>query len=486
MDTLASLDEEVAALANDASEERRAIGPRRNALTPLGRLPEEVLIEIAGLLMLPGRLFAGLSEYNVAQVCGGLRSIIINTPNLWAYIDLNRSVRWCKLCVERAGSTALSLSYHPLPLFGWPQVWSPKEYEARETLFTQLLSRAACLKVKLPRSQVQSCIVNDMFGSSWPLVHSLDLGETNGYHTPCLNQAVFPSLTTLTCVNPWFAFDGVEFSTLKHLDIRRITWHSGSHGSLSVVWNLIRRAPNLRSLVVSDDRYNREPNETILSPLSPSHLRYLDTVLLITEIAHSACPTPQLVTLFQALRMPRLECTVRFGDVWGKACNFDVRKSALQAILRNPVLHIRRDGWKHSVAYTENRAGALLTVDHALASTRSFTYLESAPPCVKTLHVGENTAAYVFRCAVGRRALFPAVEHVIIEDAQTDYTYFKQWLQARVSAGRRLPVLEFRTDLIDQSTWEDLSIQSDVAELGLAEVVVLADGTRISTDVCSH
>jgi hypothetical protein len=110
MHTIASLDARVtepdAQIADEddhgqeiVAAERRALRVAHNALTPLCRLPADVLIEIARNLFLPVPFeWTDRLDCNMMNVCSFLRRIIVNTPVLWTYIDLRRGLSWCMLC----------------------------------------------------------------------------------------------------------------------------------------------------------------------------------------------------------------------------------------------------------------------------------------------------------------------------------------------------------------------------------------------------
>jgi hypothetical protein len=491
MDALASLDEDIAALANDALEERRAIGTRQNELTPLGRLPEDVLIEIAGLLMLTGmdRSSSEQPEYNLSRVCTSVRGVIVAAPVLWSYINLNYSVRWCRLCVGRARSTTLFLSYHQRPFHADMPGWTREQYAQRESLFVQLLPRAAHVRAILSPGSSDTdgkTLVDALLTTSRPLVRSLEFGTTIKYALPVLDLRGFTALTTLTCTNPWYPVQNFHLPSLENLEIWR-SYEQGRSTELSDIANLIRAAPNLRVLVVCDGQSDYKTEETALESLSAvlPHLEDVCLMINTTPVYVSRCPIPELVTLFQALPVPRQKCTIIFGQAWRDDDNCAARASALQAILRDGdvLLNIQPQGHKYKVSFAEIRDGTWLFVEHAADFSRAFTYLESAPPCVRTLLVGKNMAPYVFRRAIGKRMLFAAVMCVIVEDEQRDYGHLKQWMHARVGAGRRLHILQFRgAASTPLEMWAVQNMLHDVVQLRLAEVVILANGTQIRTD----
>jgi hypothetical protein len=227
--------------------ERRALRVARNALTPLCRLPADVLIEIARNLFLPVPFeWTDKLDYNMVNVCSLVRRIIIDTSVLWTYIDLRRGLSWCMLCVQRAGSAALSLSYVlPYYMHLRPNLWSDDRYKQHDRLFVELLPRAAHVRCDVSSHPTNAAdVLGALCGSQWPLLCSLKHRVLWG--SPFLDAGfgVFPSLTSLSIECSTLPDPGVDLSALKYLEITRL----GRDLSLSQIFRLIHRALTLRVL----------------------------------------------------------------------------------------------------------------------------------------------------------------------------------------------------------------------------------------------
>jgi hypothetical protein len=137
------LDAQIAAIEQDPNQDSsqicRSLKIQRNALTPFGRVPADVLADIAAHLLVPTP--AGIrSDYGIVDVCSAIRSAIVGTPLLWVHVDLRRSVRWCAFCIARAGEAALTLSFTP-PWLDSEEKWLEERYKAHERLFVRTLPR---------------------------------------------------------------------------------------------------------------------------------------------------------------------------------------------------------------------------------------------------------------------------------------------------------------------------------------------------------
>jgi hypothetical protein len=92
----------------------------RNArLSPIGRLPNELLVRILRLSQISDS--GTLNAYNVVphaswwkvmSVSTHFRSVIMSSPMLWAAFDSRWPQTWSQLCIKRADGCLLSLSIH--------------------------------------------------------------------------------------------------------------------------------------------------------------------------------------------------------------------------------------------------------------------------------------------------------------------------------------------------------------------------------------
>jgi hypothetical protein len=89
----------------------------QNALTPLCRLPDELLIYI--LILVQTRY--GYNDYDlpdrslsarwrrVMRVCSRFRVLALHSPELWSFVDCRWPEKWRRLCIERAMDYPLHL-----------------------------------------------------------------------------------------------------------------------------------------------------------------------------------------------------------------------------------------------------------------------------------------------------------------------------------------------------------------------------------------
>jgi hypothetical protein len=125
-DSIKTLDRRIGATSDPAK--KRQLRVRRNALTPLCRLPVEILRRILGRVV---RSFhERLTDHpidlahrpwyevgypvgwmRVMSACSHIRSQMIASHSFWTYIDIDRQPRWIKLCLKRCGSLPLSLAF---------------------------------------------------------------------------------------------------------------------------------------------------------------------------------------------------------------------------------------------------------------------------------------------------------------------------------------------------------------------------------------
>jgi hypothetical protein len=120
MSTFAEIDARIASLEREILDWRT----RRNALAPLCRIPEDLLIRIFFVLqniefknVSTSRNFGGKWRwYRAMSVCKHLRTTAVQTPSLWSFIDTSSQQPWIDLCVSRAGQIGLSIrALGPIP-----------------------------------------------------------------------------------------------------------------------------------------------------------------------------------------------------------------------------------------------------------------------------------------------------------------------------------------------------------------------------------
>jgi hypothetical protein len=124
MAAVSDLDEQICLLDVESTQHARELRIHRNAMTPLGRVPPDVLADILHLLVRVEHVapdaahtfefpFGERTEWtSVTRVCTYIRNVALGTPLLWAYIDLKRNPAWVDLCIARSGTSPVAVNIH--------------------------------------------------------------------------------------------------------------------------------------------------------------------------------------------------------------------------------------------------------------------------------------------------------------------------------------------------------------------------------------
>jgi hypothetical protein len=470
------LDAQIAAIEQDPNQDSsqicRSLKIQRNALTPLGHVPADVLADIAAHLLVPTP--AGIrADYGIVDVCSAIRSAIVGTPLLWVHVDLRRSARWCALCIARAGETVLTLSFIP-PWLSWEEKWSEERYETHERLFVQTLPRAAHVQVRM--AALPDSLMNALLKSSGPLLRYLEL---DSFTVPAILDVrvnAFHSLRTLILDSVLIPCNGVQLPLLEHLDLGQ-RWGRPLM-QLAHIWELVHGARNLLSLVIRGYQPCSEDGDVVLHP-QPAGPQFLRSISIdIGPIRGDVHSWSLILAFVRGLPVPPNECAVSL-DSWGQHHDPTARAwfaGLIRATLAHPTLkvqYLRAEGHFDSVEFAGKHAGTqwMIGMKH---SRNAFWFFDDAYPRVATLDLGRAAASQFLHGVIshfGPGAL-PDVHHVRIEDVQSDLSYLKQWLHARVYAGRRVHTVEFCASMMCPDGWALAVLRRDIIEMKLAEVVI--------------
>jgi hypothetical protein len=126
MTSIAAIDTQIAQLEglsqNDLDPDRLLeLKKERNALTPIGAAPDEIISRIlADLVLKPssspysffeaGTLTLNREWTRVMLACSRIRLIALATSELWSFIDCCRNPSWVALCLQRAGDVPVTLT----------------------------------------------------------------------------------------------------------------------------------------------------------------------------------------------------------------------------------------------------------------------------------------------------------------------------------------------------------------------------------------
>jgi hypothetical protein len=111
---------------NDVREQIRALHTRRNAITPFGRSPPDIIRDILELVIeaeqkamekvgeehTDWKHIAGRSRawVRILSTCTYVRAVALSSPFLWSHVDLNSKSKWIRTCIERSDLSPLSVT----------------------------------------------------------------------------------------------------------------------------------------------------------------------------------------------------------------------------------------------------------------------------------------------------------------------------------------------------------------------------------------
>jgi hypothetical protein len=111
MDSIAQIDARIVELERSCACEVFQMKARRNALTPFGRLPAELLLIIVGLLVeTPQRITKARLMYMLTAVYARLRAVLVAEPSLWTTVTLGSSQALIDQHIARAHPLLLEVS----------------------------------------------------------------------------------------------------------------------------------------------------------------------------------------------------------------------------------------------------------------------------------------------------------------------------------------------------------------------------------------
>jgi hypothetical protein len=431
----------------------RQLQTHRNTLdSALLRLPNEILLSIVDLLVSDSVIDRGETTGWLAfmSTCMRARSLVLDTPRLWARIDLTRNVDWVRLCVQRAFPFPLSIYFDEkrLPAVGCGKSSSENSDEEAQNL----VSFRTNAHLAFPRARQAEIhvfgragfhhIVYDILHSPLPHLCSLKYDGVMWANEDMPFRRLLPSAPALTslCLS-YMRFSVVDLClpALVRLKLLGVVILEDP----GVMFRFLKKSPLLRELDLNILYVQRLANLWI-EPISLLHLRSLK--LCGSEsinISHlRALPQPSDHLDVHVLEHgPEVARIYELYDyIWGL---IDVKRSVVIDINAH---HMQRDLSMHlhlvhpglrigQVSYWWSTPLYNLHTALAHAETIRIDMVEQHYPS----ELFERAAQDPHHCLAG-------VHGVILKQACDAHAHhaFRTWLRARVDVGRRVTTVDLR------------------------------------------
>jgi hypothetical protein len=262
MSSVKQIDTELADVAQrilDLQNHERTLKTRRNSLTLICRIPNDVLLRIFSILVQldhpsllaafrprgkPTRWGQNTSKAiphphgpdstawaHITWVCTHIRRVALDTPLLWRHIDFERRA-WARLCLERSGT---------VPIFAC--VWGSFDEEALRAA----AHRMQRLSVSAAESQTREATMNAFLKSELPLLETLHNTSGGAFElSDRFLSGQASKLTSLSLTNGLLTGSTPSLPALTHLTLRSMT----VAGSFEALFNLLDNAPGLTDLLL--------------------------------------------------------------------------------------------------------------------------------------------------------------------------------------------------------------------------------------------
>jgi hypothetical protein len=254
---IARIQDEVDALA----AEERTLNSRRNTLSPLCRLPSEVLCHVLRAAAHSGyrhaagyrrpeefgdlRLLYGAATNwtRVTSICAHIRHVAVSWPVLWTRIDLGWDPSWVQLCIARASSLPISLNLH-------------EDLGVNYSLYMHLLlHRAQELTIHNLSTFVHNSVVLAYLQQPLPNLRSLCLSPGRDRQHYLSLQFLGRATSSLTHLALWkITLDAAVPIHLSFPSLLFLDFQGAADGSdqASRLLQLLARCPRLQHLYLED------------------------------------------------------------------------------------------------------------------------------------------------------------------------------------------------------------------------------------------
>jgi hypothetical protein len=488
-----------AAVCNARARERRT---RRNALTPLCRLPVETLRAILGFLVLSEHNHdASLRELwlrgdshpygdkatwtRVMLTCTHIRQVAIGSQELWSYVDISCAPRWTELTLQRAVHSPLAVAWSSARYPSHSR--TPDEITRLSSLFTSLLPRACEVHIYVPGEFKN--VVKTHLDQPMPFLRSL-LYNHDRYFTPYLGNkpctytlssrflgGCTEQLVDLRIRGMEVCLDGLVFPSLVRLDMAYIDIQDKPYCLLC----FLASSRRLRTLRLRNIRCKPDPVPPCPGPMQRMCLPDLVTL----EVCGAPTLLLALVGALPVLQAPRKyyiavasppkpmlawEPGVSFAELHDEVfrlCGADPNPALTPQLdlfhLPSGPTHLLilrgrgSSGGTFSFGNTYNNS-ALEGTDHYLNRARVLRILEDG------------------LCYLPPPTSLPNVEHLIIQNAKGGLRDLVRWLQARAVTGARpLRTLLIRQCPLWTMLYGSFEAMKEIIEPGLVDLVIEGD-----------
>jgi hypothetical protein len=441
-DVIASLDARIFAL----EQELAGLKYVRNGLTLLYRLPDELLLNIAGHLILKQKEVPRRDLFSICAVSRRLRHLFNSSPELWSHVDSS----WKRGCLDHFLSSARD---HPLHLV----INMPWNNVSRHT---------GIISESMPRlTSVFGAVYHDMDGTSlWSelntaaaasTLRSIELISSNKSATFIeggLMTGVCPGLTSLALVKVVIVEVLPPFPLLQRLKL----WSTKSN--MHSLRNLLLHSPLLKGISLSAVLCERGSELDFAEILQFVRLPDLEDLEIKDELRNAA-------DLLGMIPDPRVSFTVHItvleersswssvhglnGGIVSRLQRFWHTASRTEFPEGYVISECPRAYVWPSIIFRSTRCDGGPSVDY-----RSFsTIAEHDPllPSVKTLYLscggGKSIGSMIPTDEISMN-LLPGVRTLIIISARwgtsSGLQRLEEWLLSQRDSGRALQLVQFR------------------------------------------
>jgi hypothetical protein len=432
-------------LADVARLRQRALElrTRRNALTRLCALPEDIILAI--LYVLHGKELARASDVggpplssadlrdgwtNVMGACTRLHAIALSAPLLWRYLHLRSRPEWLALCAERS---------HGLPhvLVLRPCVWGHRNVAVNLKTYIAL---AYDVRIEFYGSEFIN-ITKSLLEGTLPSLRHL-VCATGTYDRVMLSDRFLGGLSsqlkTLEMRNPVVSLKVPTLASLTSLALYAVD----TQGEAQALFELLRGAPLLEELFISRiddasmegvrlDSINLPRLRKTRITASRAWVAALMGVLPLSQDEHHFHVSGGLARLDAGAHI-RLQAHVHAVRLVREARAAPLERVMWDARRRDYRYCVRSDAWHGSVR--------VIYVDHG----NQLNMVPGAAHSGPTLRLRKDAVERLLaRAAAAPDAWLCGVEHLLMDYRPSAIGDLKTWLQARAAAGQPLRTLDF-------------------------------------------